>query len=445
MSNASAMVSQPARAPRWARVEWVPLSARSFKVSNGRTSATIWAPACSQAGRPAAKMSSMTHWLNGSVTTGASSQRPMSRATSSRRSGVVAGTIRSTMVAGKRTLAATQSARPASKRPEGQEMNCPTRDLSKGPLPVRLSQGTTVSGPEPARRLGGQFRVGRRQLAGGQVVAVALLGHSQGHHLDRRVSHQRQQLWPAGPSEQRPAQRGDHSYLVAVPRPPGPSEVTCPWGAPGHQDRVQAVLSGQGVGGGGAALAHPADAPTPVPGGVGSDFGVDSLVGTVEGPQAQVDDTDRKGPRVDQWAGSPGQAVVGGQAQPLLHRCPLSLGWSCPPAPKLTLGASQLPPATRRTPGWSRAARPGLGGGGVGAGRPGPGELGAGRARRQRAWLRERRGAQLDRWGAAGLLRAAGQGLVRKEPRRHLRAGPAGAGGLPAGRPGLSALTLSKT
>jgi hypothetical protein len=41
--------------------EWLPLSIRSFICSHGSTLSVIWAPAISHAGRPATKLSSITH------------------------------------------------------------------------------------------------------------------------------------------------------------------------------------------------------------------------------------------------------------------------------------------------------------------------------------------------------------------------------------------------
>ena len=51
-----------------------------------------------------------THSVNGSVTTGASSVRPVSAATLSRSASVVAGVIRSTIVVTNETLASIQPA-----------------------------------------------------------------------------------------------------------------------------------------------------------------------------------------------------------------------------------------------------------------------------------------------------------------------------------------------
>jgi hypothetical protein len=61
-------------------------------------SATNRAPPASHPGRPPGKSPLRTHSLYGSVTTGASSVRPVSSATARTSSGVVSGVIRSTMV-----------------------------------------------------------------------------------------------------------------------------------------------------------------------------------------------------------------------------------------------------------------------------------------------------------------------------------------------------------
>ena len=74
------------------------------------------APARSHAGRPAAKSSSMTHCVNGSVTTAPSSRAPSASPIRARSSSVVAGVIRSTIVEGKVTLAAIQSPNPSHRR-----------------------------------------------------------------------------------------------------------------------------------------------------------------------------------------------------------------------------------------------------------------------------------------------------------------------------------------
>ncbi len=71
--------------------------------SYGATSVTNSAPAIDQSGRPCGNRSSITHWLNGSVTTGAASSIPRRAAIAARSRSVVAGVMRSTMVDGKAT------------------------------------------------------------------------------------------------------------------------------------------------------------------------------------------------------------------------------------------------------------------------------------------------------------------------------------------------------
>ena len=97
----------------------MPFSIRSLTFSYGSTSGTSCAPARSHAGRGPAKLSSMTHWVNGSATTAARSRTPSRAATSARSASVVAGAIRSTMVAGKATRAPIQSGRAPDRAPSG--------------------------------------------------------------------------------------------------------------------------------------------------------------------------------------------------------------------------------------------------------------------------------------------------------------------------------------
>ena len=99
------MNSWPERNPRYANAEWLALSRRSFIDSYGATSATNCAPTRSQAGRPATKRSSIAHCLNGSCTTGAASCKPSAASLSAMSRPVVAGTMRSTIVDGKRSFA----------------------------------------------------------------------------------------------------------------------------------------------------------------------------------------------------------------------------------------------------------------------------------------------------------------------------------------------------
>ena len=139
------MNSWPIRKPRYAIVEWLPLSMRSFIVSNGATSATSSAPAASHAGRGATKRSSITQLLYGSATTGAASVTPRRRAASAMSSSVVAGTMRSTIVHGNAACCAIHSASAGSRFCA----NASTRPSSVRPLCGRLSQHTTLSAPAP--------------------------------------------------------------------------------------------------------------------------------------------------------------------------------------------------------------------------------------------------------------------------------------------------------
>ena len=183
------------------------MSIRSFISSKGRTSATSWTPTAPRSGRaPPTKWSSTTHWRNGSCRTGERSRRPVSAATRSMSSGLVAGTMRSTMVLGKAPSAAIQSARAGSTR----RPSSSTTPRAIAPLSGRLSQVSTVKGAAPAARRRSRARtrkpgaergacrvrevvddvgMGAVQAAGGRVVAVALLGDGQGDDADVRVGH----------------------------------------------------------------------------------------------------------------------------------------------------------------------------------------------------------------------------------------------------------------
>ncbi len=108
------------------------------------------APARSQAGRGAAKSSSITHWRNGSVITAPRSSMPSAAAIAARSAAVVAGVIRSTIVDGKRTLSSIQaSSSPACGSRSAKSRTSPA---STRPLSGRLSQHTTVIGAPFARR-----------------------------------------------------------------------------------------------------------------------------------------------------------------------------------------------------------------------------------------------------------------------------------------------------
>lgn len=83
--------------------------ARSLTSSYLPTSSVKATPsAFSQAGLPAANLSSMTHIVNPSAGTGTASSKPAIRRTASRTASVVAGTMRSTIALGKVTLASSQ-------------------------------------------------------------------------------------------------------------------------------------------------------------------------------------------------------------------------------------------------------------------------------------------------------------------------------------------------
>ncbi len=137
-SRASAIISRPARAPRYAQAECTELSARSLSSSHGATSVVMIAPAAAQSGRPPGNRSSITHWWNGSATTGTLSAAPSAADARRMWAALVAGTIRSTMLDGNSTPAGI--AAPATSRA------CSTMPRIRTPLPCRLSQHRMVSG-----------------------------------------------------------------------------------------------------------------------------------------------------------------------------------------------------------------------------------------------------------------------------------------------------------
>jgi len=124
----------------------VPFSNRVLTRLAGATSPTNWAPTWSNGGRVDANASSITHWLNGSVTTGQESSTPCSRASSRWRSSV-ACVIRSTMESGNRTQSSTQRASAGSRC----SASASTHARASTALSGWLSQDSTVSPFPPAR------------------------------------------------------------------------------------------------------------------------------------------------------------------------------------------------------------------------------------------------------------------------------------------------------
>src|SRR5690606_40145251 len=114
----------------------------SFAASNGATFATNSAPPACQAGLPLLNASSMTHWQKGSVFTYASSRRLQASAFREISASVTAGTMRSTIVAGKPTESPIQ----ASSALLRSRANASTADLRRVPFAGRLSQDTIVGG-----------------------------------------------------------------------------------------------------------------------------------------------------------------------------------------------------------------------------------------------------------------------------------------------------------
>jgi hypothetical protein len=139
----------------------------------------------------------MTHWRNASHTTGASSRRRSLAEIFSTSAGVVAGTIRSTIVQGKATSASIQPVSASSRS----AAKARARSRSVVPLLGKLSQDRTVVGGAPACRRASSPatsapialratwmlevlpNVGMLGLeaAGCRVVAIAIFGHGQRH------------------------------------------------------------------------------------------------------------------------------------------------------------------------------------------------------------------------------------------------------------------------
>ena len=191
----------------------------------------------------------ITHSLNGSVGTGASSTVPVAASTEALCSSVVAGVMRSTIVVPNATLAAIQPARPGSTP----RASSATTVASTSPLWDRLSQetmasvrrgrrggragrrrsGRASSSPWPADRLeasGCRRRPGVREVeVAVRAAPVAGLGDGGGHQRQTRVGRS------SGASRRaRPRPRGRPTPLrgtIAVRR--------------AHQQRVQPVLGGQ--------------------------------------------------------------------------------------------------------------------------------------------------------------------------------------------------------
>ena len=143
------MKCSPRSVPAQAMQLCVALSRRIFASSNTCTEATISAPAFSQAGRPAMKRSSMTHWMKLSAITGAASAQPVAASTRAATSAGGRGVMRSTMSFGQVVFASTQARNGASPR-RSKKSSSPARKRS--PLLRRLSQFSSVTGPQ-ARRL----------------------------------------------------------------------------------------------------------------------------------------------------------------------------------------------------------------------------------------------------------------------------------------------------
>mmetsp|Transcript_10065 Transcript_10065/g.25064 ORF Transcript_10065/g.25064 Transcript_10065/m.25064 type:complete len:211 (-) Transcript_10065:1123-1755(-) len=153
--SGSASASSTKRCPQsiavYESAECDELSRRSFISSYGSTldvTSTSAGRASCHCGRPAQKLSSITHCRKGSAMTGHSSSTPYSSRSRARCSGSVAGVMRSTIELGKGTALCIQLASPVSTA----RANCSVTARQTEPFIGMLSQLRTVSGPWPAAR-----------------------------------------------------------------------------------------------------------------------------------------------------------------------------------------------------------------------------------------------------------------------------------------------------
>ncbi len=179
------------------------------------------------------KSSSITHWVNGSVTTGQASVAPSAWSTRARSSSVVAGVMRSTMVEGKATSPATQAPSSASRSSAKRDS---TRRATT-PFAGRLSQVSTVKGGTPAacRRASASMtspgavvgsvgvgevahdgRVLLVERAGRRIVAIALLGHRQRDDAHPRIGHGGKQALALLHGDEHVDHAADDAQLLAL-------------------------------------------------------------------------------------------------------------------------------------------------------------------------------------------------------------------------------------
>lgn len=245
------------------------------------------------------KESSRTHWRYGSPVTASASRTPSAAAAVARSASPVAGTIRSTTVAGKATAPAIRSRISARSGQFDARTKSWTTRASTAPLPAMLSQDTTVSGGAPARIraaseaasrpttvVSGPSGLGREvgghgpghevEPAGRRRPVIALLRHGQRHHRDLGVGEQCVDGLGVRPHGQRADDRAHDACAVAVRTAFG--------------ERVQTVLVPQGAYGPGRTGRDRGDAPG-LTGTGGGLLGVHRLMGPVEGAEAEVDDT----------------------------------------------------------------------------------------------------------------------------------------------------------
>ena len=307
IARASAIVSAPASAPRYAMAEWTPLRARSFSRSHGPASSVITAPADSHAGRPPGKSSSMTHCRKGSAATAAASATPSACSARARVCGrgrrddavdhrggerhvgghPVVGSARAGQ-AGQRQATGHER---AQARPVGREVVATDQGERSGAGPGPRQQPTHDQ-PRHGHRgavggeVGEQVRVGS-QRAGGRVELVGLLRHGERHHPYRRIGQPRHDRPGIARGVRDGADAADHAGLLAVGVQTGDAE--------------QVVLCGERRHDRGRARRDADDRPVAA-GGRDGLLGEDGLVGAVERTQSQVDDAGATSPgRIRGW------------------------------------------------------------------------------------------------------------------------------------------------
>ena len=182
-------------------LEWPALSSRSLYSSHDSTSSVKTAPTRSQSGRPFAKRSSMTHWRNGSATTGHRSTIPCSRASHARSPSVVLGVIRSTIELGNVHAASIHSASAPSRRCAAASVAHARDGAVAGQVVAAEDRERRVPRVAPAFQRGGDEVERRVRSIGIRAIGdrVAGLRDRERHDRDLRVGEDLdRRIGPAG-------------------------------------------------------------------------------------------------------------------------------------------------------------------------------------------------------------------------------------------------------